>query len=634
MPDSVAVLPGALDILEQRLGEDDPAAVMQVLRALQRLGLSRQDLQVHLERMRAVNETVGRSTLFERHCLLALDVVLGYAGNASLRWDAAQMARLLLPRVLAVNTLEGAVEPALSRSDMLPPRMLKVPVDELRQELLHEFSLRLEQRQVEPRKADFFRVPKSGFTSRPAALLAPQDRIAWEALAELILPSLRAAAPAELVWPRGRELVEFDVFSRTPLTWPAPYVVRTDVESFYDSVDHAVLAIGLATSLRLRSTFTQAVEAFLDAVMGSSQGLPQGPPASEVFATCYLLPIDGALRAAGVRFARYADDYVFEADSLLKGRRTLELLEEELRAVGLRLNSAKTRILKASTYRDNVGAAVSPRVVAKQNRLGELAEARLRNSDDMDAVDEELRELGVEEELIWDLLYHRSITLDEVIDGLRDRLDPTLTDSYAEFLREEAGKLRNGDYPTDVRSSQADLEESLLYLASARRWVDQAALMVPLTWHPTLAPAASAYLRNVAKRHLEDTRPAVLEWLAEAGNTDWVQAWGCAAAEGEPTLVDQALAGHLRLLATSSATGPLTRAGSARALAAADLLDPATWRDVLSASTPAMLSELYLDAQAAPAAYPHTVPSQQSALGPAELPGDEYESGLSQLPPP
>ena len=44
-----------------------------------------------------------------------------------------------------------------------------------------------------------------------------------------------------------------------------------------------------------------------------AKGIPQGSPLSPILANCYLHQFDGELRAAGLRFVRYADDFLVVA---------------------------------------------------------------------------------------------------------------------------------------------------------------------------------------------------------------------------------------------------------------------------------------------------------------------------------
>jgi hypothetical protein len=108
MPDPLPLIPDALDTLDRRLRDaEDFAGVAQILRLLQQIGLNRNDLQVHLERIRAVNKAQENNAALEQNCIAALDITLGYAGDDSLRWDAEETARLLIPRCLSVGNCSG-----------------------------------------------------------------------------------------------------------------------------------------------------------------------------------------------------------------------------------------------------------------------------------------------------------------------------------------------------------------------------------------------------------------------------------------------------------------------------------------------------------------------------------------------
>ena len=214
---------------------------------------------------------------------------------------------------------------------MLPPRRNVVPVEDIQTELGPVLSERLRNFELEPQPASFFRVPKDRFVTRPAALLAPNDRVCFEALADMIAPVFDSAAPSNMIWPRNRQQVEHSAFAQRPLDWDYPYIVSVDIERYYENVDHGRLALVLASELRANSVFTRTVEAFLDSVMSTDTGLPQGPPASEIFASCYLLLIDRHLIQQGIDYVRYMDDYRFGAYSVLDARIKLEALESMLR---------------------------------------------------------------------------------------------------------------------------------------------------------------------------------------------------------------------------------------------------------------------------------------------------------------
>src|SRR5437879_11727620 len=100
MSESIAVR-AALDLLRDRLEQaTDPQDLVHVLRVLQRSGLSRTELQIHVETRRAQNDVTARNETVEENALLALDIIMGEASSASLRWDATELAAIYLNKSL------------------------------------------------------------------------------------------------------------------------------------------------------------------------------------------------------------------------------------------------------------------------------------------------------------------------------------------------------------------------------------------------------------------------------------------------------------------------------------------------------------------------------------------------------
>ena len=353
MSESLAI-PSALGELDRRLRTStDEAELIQVLRALQRLRLSEADLCVHIECLRATNDATEQDENIEENCLLALDLVGGYT-TGGLSWDASTMAPIYLGAVLDRDALDGGLAHAARPNDLLPRR----PFDRLPQDVAERLvdwvvtRLRAHDYSVEP--ADIYRTPKSAFTTRPAALLALPDRLALEALAEMISARLDEALPDAVLWPRVRggshaDPAATDYRSR-PLEWDSKYIVKADIADFYGSVDHTLLGLVTSTHLEMPWKYGQAVESLLTALMRIDRGLPQGVPASDLFASAFLLPIDSRLSELDATYLRNGDDYYFPASSVDDARSMLERLEEDLRGVGLALNGAKTAIMRRHTY--------------------------------------------------------------------------------------------------------------------------------------------------------------------------------------------------------------------------------------------------------------------------------------------
>jgi hypothetical protein len=602
--DAIAI-PSALDALEQRITVGaDRQSLFEVLQLLQRLGLSQTDIEVHIERLRAVNDVSSESDVLEDASLLALEIVRGDSHLQRLRWDPAEVARLELRKVITREALQDAVVAAFRPSDLLPPR----PGDNAREELRTMFvdfeSTRLSQYQAQPYRADFFRAPKAVFTSRPAALLAPDDRLIYESLAVLLGDYLESALPTEVVWPRSRNAAaSYDSFARQPLEWGTAYVVRTDIEAFYEHIDHALLATFLTSRIGAEISYSRATQAFLTTVMESSVGLPQGPTASEVFATAYLVPIDQLLRGYGVAFTRYADDYLFGATTVVDGRRQIQRLEAILREIGLHLNVSKTRIMRLKTYEAGLSGRTSDRVEAIRRRVREQAEHRLRQADDADEIQELLEGVGADEQLLFDLLYHQTKTVDEAIDEVRDLLTPSLTEGYARFFAGTTSRLSRERLPEDMLATERELSDALVVLAGARHPLDLEQLQAALRWFPSLAPKVVAYLGSIADERVGDVQSFLLARLDPLDDVDWVDAWLCSTAQTVPAIVNDALAKRFETIASSSFTGLLTRTAAVLALAAAGRLQEDVWRAVFAAVTPATRAELAFAVMANPGAY-------------------------------
>ncbi len=78
------------------------------------------------------------------------------------------------------------------------------------------------------------------------------------------------------------------------------------------------------------------------------RGVPIGPEASGPLGNVYLVPVDRALREAGVKFSRYSDDYrlwLTGPDSWPAAQETVAAAVDEL---GLELSPAKTRHLRTA----------------------------------------------------------------------------------------------------------------------------------------------------------------------------------------------------------------------------------------------------------------------------------------------
>lgn len=615
MPEAVAIA-DVVSLLHERLrSSPDMAPVQQVLRALQRLGLTQQDLIVHLERLRVANDLTDNDPDFDERALIALGLVQGDEPD-SLRWDAADQAAIWLEKCLTESTLQAAIPYAITPSDLLPPRPADRAPDHLVEWMLQTQLQRLARFEAVPERAEFFRVPKVAFTTRPAALLALSDRLSFEALASIVEGGLDRHLSPQVKWPRRRaDPPPTHEYAEEPLSWNSSYIAKADVAAFYECVDHSLLAVIAALRLQTRSAVSQALELLLDAVMGNSFGLPQGPPASDIFASIYLLPVDDKLVAAGWPFLRYADDYYLAASTPAEGRLRLAQLETWLQELGLSLSVEKTQVMKRTTYERGL-VNRSRSVDRVRDRVQRMTEAQLLASEYSDQLEETLRDAGVDEELLFDLLYHQTTTLEDVIEDVREQLAPSLIDSYVILFDEKATVLMEEEIGDEAAQIERDLRECLMVLAGGHRAVRFAQLEVVLEWFPRTAPHVSAYLSATADLHPEQARGFLQHWLDPVADSDWVTGWLCYAAERSDVLRSAELLDVCERLTVDPDVGWLTRTTSSRVLAMAGQLTEMAWQVLYAQAPPAIKSELAFSVIASRSLYPWSMPPEIGSASP------------------
>lgn len=129
-----------------------------------------------------------------------------------------------------------------------------------------------------------------------------------------------------------------------------PYVVICDIADFYSRVYHHRVenALQLVTS----DATPRKINKILGALSGgTSYGLPVGGPAARILSEICLARTDSLLRAKGIVFTRFADDYRLFADTRNEAFNALILLSEALlRHDGLTLVKQKTRVLESKDF--------------------------------------------------------------------------------------------------------------------------------------------------------------------------------------------------------------------------------------------------------------------------------------------
>ena len=128
------------------------------------------------------------------------------------------------------------------------------------------------------------------------------------------------------------------------------HVVDVDLRKYFDTIPHQGLMNEMAKKIA-DGRVLDLIEAYLHQgileemkLWTPERGTPQGAVVSPLLANVYLHPVDLAMRQAGFRLVRYADDMVVLCRTRQEAEAALSRLEELIEGRGLQLHPDKTRI--------------------------------------------------------------------------------------------------------------------------------------------------------------------------------------------------------------------------------------------------------------------------------------------------
>jgi len=127
--------------------------------------------------------------------------------------------------------------------------------------------------------------------------------------------------------------------------------VDTDLAEFFDTVDHDALMCRIARKVRdkrvlsLIGKFLRAGVQVKGRYQRTARGVPQGGPLSPFLANIMLDDFDKQLEKRGLRFVRYADDFIIFVKSCRAGARVSASVRRFLeRRLKLTVNEKKSRV--------------------------------------------------------------------------------------------------------------------------------------------------------------------------------------------------------------------------------------------------------------------------------------------------
>ncbi|MBF6100575.1 hypothetical protein IU510_21180 [Nocardia cyriacigeorgica] len=309
--------------------------------------------------------------------------------------------------------------------------------------------------------------------TRPLHTLTLEDSVLYRVLTRRL---------SRLLPERLRERVPIEEFRRAPLAVSgAKYVCVTDVNAYYEFVDHDLLATELIGQTG-DELAVKALRELLAAMLGRHVGIPQVHTASDTLGDVYIDPARRRMLRRGHATFTYSDDFRIAAPTLQIARDALESCEFEMRALGLVLNETKTLTYRTDSYETSLTAFAEA-----QRRLLDL------DSEDKPGVDLGLLERDYETKEAED----DSDAASEVTDtGDEDERRLEAGRRAFELWKNNLGEDIN---PHDNAVLRTLLARALPVLGAAGESAPSGWIEAIIRTEPALTPQAAQYLTALGK---------------------------------------------------------------------------------------------------------------------------------------
>ena len=158
---------------------------------------------------------------------------------------------------------------------------------------------------------------KEGGGERPVALPSLRDRIVQDALLHALRsPIDRVLGQGAHAYRPGRSAITALEAVQESLTGGARWILKGDIATFFDTLDHDLLRARLAETLGDDPVVDLVMRCVTGLVLDEMNlwdnrvGAPQGLALSPLLSNLYMVPFDSEMRIAGLNLVRYADDFV------------------------------------------------------------------------------------------------------------------------------------------------------------------------------------------------------------------------------------------------------------------------------------------------------------------------------------
>jgi RNA-directed DNA polymerase len=229
-------------------------------------------------------------------------------------------------------------------------------------------------------------IPKGDGKLRPLGIPVVRDRVAQEVIRSLLEPIFEPLfSEFSFGFRPGRNPHQAIQMVHSIHQAGYSWVVDADIVSFFDNIPHKLI-IDLVAEQVADGNILLILREFLAAgvledikFIPSSSGTPQGGVISPLLANITLNTLDQRLTQAGLRFVRYADDFVVLCHDQPSAKQALDFIANFLQlTLGLSLSPQKTKITNFVSGFDFLGFHLTRRRASVRKKSIEKLKDRIR----------------------------------------------------------------------------------------------------------------------------------------------------------------------------------------------------------------------------------------------------------------
>lgn len=268
--------------------------------------------------------------------------------------------------------------------DKISIKMYEANLENNLNRLMH--LLKTDKFQPKPLRRQY--IPKGKGKLRPLGIPAVSDRIAHEAIRQIINPIFeKLFHNSSHGFRPGRSCITAIEELLTHLKQGYNVVVDADIKGFFDNIPHQMIMQLVSREISDGKTLN-TIKKFLQAgimedgkFVKTRKGTPQGGVISPLLANIVLNHLDWKMHDKGYRFVRYADDFVVLTKSMDEAEKALKFItsciEEDL---DLQLSKEKTKIATLKEGFEFLGFYISSNSIKMRGKAEEKFKEKIKDS--------------------------------------------------------------------------------------------------------------------------------------------------------------------------------------------------------------------------------------------------------------